>query len=87
MNPDPVEYWNVVQTYFGVVDTEYVICSTTNFVDACSIVDALLLFHKGRPFAYQIVYAGNVYYSGRDALQEYDFVENAKSYLEKKYAL
>lgn len=74
MNPDPFDLWVIHQVYFGLFESDRIICSSDDFVDITFIVDALVKYHKNRPFAYYVSYRGNVYKSADAALEKYRFL-------------
>lgn len=61
MNGDQMPYdnWNVRECYFGKFESDTSICACTELDAAIDIVNAMLVFKKGRPFSYHVIYTGN----------------------------
>ena len=53
-----MEMWKVKEYYKGVFDNEKALCICNDIMSAATIIDAMCLLHKGRPFWYQAKYIG-----------------------------
>ena len=64
--------WAVREIYFGVFDSERILCGCFDIQAAAQIVDALVKFHKGRTYQYVVEKVADDYDEVRDEVVYYD---------------